>query len=71
MLDMLNNSLIIGSILLLLSILLSKSSNKFGLPILVLFLLIGMVAGSESIGGIEFKNYELTHSLSLFPVYFL
>lgn len=68
MLDLVNNSLIIGSLLLIFSILLSKSSNKFGLPILVLFLGIGMIAGSENIGGIKFENYELTHSLSLIAI---
>lgn len=63
--QVLNNFLLGSSILLLLSIVLSKSSSRFGLPVLVLFLIIGMVAGSEGIGGINFENYELTHSLSL------
>lgn len=62
---LLNNFLLVGSIILLISILLSKSSSRFGLPILVLFLFIGMIAGSEGIGGIHFENYELTHTLSL------
>ncbi|MFG1485957.1 potassium/proton antiporter [Halobacteriovorax sp. RZ-2] len=61
----LNNFLLGASILLLLSIVLSKSSSRFGLPVLVLFLFIGMMAGSDGIGGINFSNYELTHSLSL------
>lgn len=61
----LNNFLLITSIVLLASIFLSKSSSRFGLPILVLFLFIGMVAGSEGLGGIHFENYELTHTLSL------
>ena len=61
----LNNFLLVGSIILLLSVLLSKSSSRFGFPILIIFMLIGMLAGSEGIGGIHFENYELTHSLSL------
>lgn len=61
----LNNFLLIGSIVLLASIFLSKSSTRFGLPILVLFMFVGIVAGSEGLGGIPFENYELTHSLSL------
>ncbi len=64
----LNNSLLIGSILLLLSVVMSKSLSKFGLPILVLFLFIGMISGSEGIGGIDYENYELTHSLSLVAI---
>ncbi len=60
-----NNYFLIGSIILLVSVLLSKSSNKFGFPILIVFMFIGMLAGSEGFGGIYFENYELTHSLSL------
>ena len=61
----LNNFLLISSIILLLSVVLSKSSDRFGLPILVIFMFVGMAAGSEGFGGIHFENYELTHSLSL------
>ena len=61
----LNNFLLASSIILLLSVLLSKSSSRFGLPILIIFMLIGMLSGSEGLGGIHFENYELTHSLSL------
>jgi cell volume regulation protein A len=61
----LNNFILAGSVILLLSVLLSKSSSRFGLPILIIFMLIGMLAGSEGLGGIYFENYELTHSLSL------
>jgi len=64
----LNNTLLIGSILLLLSVVMSKSLSKFGLPILVLFLFVGMISGSEGIGGIDYENYELTHSLSLVAI---
>lgn len=60
-----NNFLLISSLIILISVLLSKSSERFGLPILVIFLIIGMVSGSEGIGGIHFENYELTYSLSL------
>ncbi len=61
----LNQFLLITSLILLASIFLSKSSSRFGLPILILFLFLGMFAGSEGIGGIHFENYELTHNLSL------
>ncbi len=61
----LNNLLLVGSVIVLTSVLLSKPSERFGLPILVIFLFIGIVAGSEGLGGIHFENYELTHSLSI------
>lgn len=71
MLDVLNSSLLIGSIILLLSIFLSKSSEKFGLPILVMFMFVGMIAGNEGLGLINYENYELTHSLSLVAMCFI
>ena len=63
--DFLNNFLLAGSIIILMSVLLSKTSGRFGLPILLLFMFIGVIAGSEGLGGIQFENYELTHSISL------
>ncbi len=64
----LNQFLLITSLILLSSIFLSKSSSRFGLPILILFLFMGMIAGSEGLGGIHFENYELTHALSLIAI---
>jgi len=63
-----NDILSVSSIFVLVSVLLSKSSNKFGLPILVIFLALGMLAGSEGIGGIHYEDYGLTHSLSLVAI---
>src|SRR5690606_25449600 len=65
---LLNTGLLIGSILLAISIFLSKSSAKFGMPILVLFMSIGMMVGDEGLGIIHYENYELTHSLSLVAI---
>ena len=68
MIDVFNNSLFYVSIILLLSVLLSKSSNRFGLPILILFLGIGMFIGNEGFIGLEYQDYQLTHSLSLIAI---
>lgn len=53
-----------ASILVLVAISLRKVSSRFGMPVLVLFLLVGMLAGSEGIGGIVFENYEFAHAVS-------
>lgn len=66
--ELLNNFLLVGSILLVVSVFLSKSSTKFGLPILVLFMLVGMAAGTDGLGIIHYEDYELTHSLSLIAI---
>jgi cell volume regulation protein A len=53
----------VAAVLLILGIVSSKLSSRVGLPVLVLFLLVGMLAGSEGLGGIEFENYQLTHAV--------
>lgn len=50
------NILLIGSILLFISLIAGKTSYKVGVPVLILFLGIGMLAGSEGIGGIYFDS---------------
>jgi len=57
--------LVAGSILLLLSVLASKASSKLGVPALLLFLVIGMLAGSEGLGGIYFDDAHLAQSLGV------
>lgn len=51
-----NIIVLICGALLLISTLSSKLSDRIGVPVLLLFLLIGMLAGSEGIGGIAFDS---------------
>ncbi|TWU17744.1 K(+)/H(+) antiporter NhaP [Novipirellula galeiformis] len=55
--------ILITSVLLLLGIASNKFSARMGVPVLVLFLTVGMLAGSEGLGGIEFENYSLAHGI--------
>ena len=55
--------LLVGAFLILLGIASSKFSSRVGLPVLVLFLAVGMLAGEDGIGGIRFDNYPLAHGL--------
>ena len=49
------NILLIGSILIFISILISKTGYRFGIPTLLLFLLVGMFFGSDGLG-IQFHS---------------
>lgn len=49
------NVLLIGSVLIFCSILISKTGYRFGLPSLLLFLVAGMIFGSDGLG-LQFNN---------------
>jgi cell volume regulation protein A len=55
--------ILVAGVLLALGIASSKLSSRMGLPVLVLFLVVGMLAGSEGPGGIAFENYRLAHGV--------
>lgn len=65
------NVLLVGSILLLISILAGKTSYKFGVPTLILFLLVGILAGSEGIGGINFEDPQLAQFVGIVSLNFI
>ncbi|WP_386079378.1 potassium/proton antiporter [Vreelandella sp. F11] len=55
--------ILLAAILILVGIVSSKLSARLGLPVLVLFLVIGMLAGESGIGGIAFDNPAGAHAL--------
>lgn len=65
------NILLVGSLLLLISIVAGKTSYKFGVPTLVLFLGIGMLAGEDGIGGISFDNPQLAQLIGIISLNFI
>jgi cell volume regulation protein A len=52
-------------LLLAISVLFSRASQRFGVPIALLFLGVGMLAGSEGIGGIDFNDYEFAFRIGV------
>src|SRR5690606_17715080 len=65
------NILLVGSILLFVSIVVGKTSYKFGVPTLILFLAIGMLAGSDGIGGIHFDNPRIAQFIGIVSLNFI
>lgn len=65
------NILLIGSVLLLISIVAGKTTGKLGVPTLIFFLIVGILAGSEGIGGIYFDNTELAQFIGVVALNFI
>ncbi len=66
-----DNIFLIGSILLFISIIASKTSGKTGLPVLIIFMGIGMLAGSEGLGGINFDDAKLAQLIGSISLAFI
>jgi potassium/hydrogen antiporter len=65
------NILLAASVLLLLSIFASKASGGLGIPALLLFLSIGMLAGSDGLGGIYFDDPWVTQLIGVMALAFI
>lgn len=63
--------LLLTATLLIIGVLASKASERLGVPALLLFLLIGMLAGSEGIGGIPFDDARLAQTLGIAALSFI
>ncbi len=61
-----NPYILIGAaVLLIISVVASKISDRFGVPALLLFLILGMLAGSDGPGGIYFDDPSLAQSIAV------
>ncbi|MDQ6661797.1 MAG: potassium/proton antiporter [Chloroflexota bacterium] len=63
--------LLVASVLLLLSIVAWKVSSRLGIPALLLFLGIGMLAGSDGPGGIYFDDAFVAQSVGIVALAFI
>jgi cell volume regulation protein A len=54
--------LLTGSVLFFLSMLVGKAGHRFGVPVLLLFLLVGMLFGSDGFG-LMFENVQTAHTI--------
>ncbi|MGX4599752.1 potassium/proton antiporter [Faecalimicrobium sp. JNUCC 81] len=63
--------MLVSGLVLLICITSSKVLYKFGVPILLIFILLGMLFGSDGMVGIYFDNYELTRQLCSIGLVFI
>jgi len=54
--------LLAGSVLFFISMLVGKAGHRFGVPVLLLFLIVGMVFGSDGFG-LVFENIQTAHTI--------
>lgn len=69
----LNALILLGALLVLLGILSSLVASRIGAPLLLVFLLVGMLAGEDGPGGIKFDDYRMAYlvgSVSLAVILF-
>ncbi|HTF81593.1 MAG TPA: potassium/proton antiporter, partial [Cytophagales bacterium] len=66
-----NTFLLVISLLIIISIFIARISNNLGVPVLLLFLMVGMLAGSEGPGGIYFDDPELTQHIGIVSLVFI
>ncbi len=55
--------LLVGAALVILSIVVSPLANRFGAPILLVFLAIGMLVGQDGPGGVEFNDFNAAYEI--------
>ncbi|MCG5512158.1 potassium/proton antiporter [Ectothiorhodospira shaposhnikovii] len=59
--DLTNQIIFFGSLILLGSVLSSVITRRLGVPLLLVFLFIGMLLGEQGPGGIEFEDIQMAH----------
>lgn len=65
MLETANHLILISTMLFLISMLLSAGAVRMGAPLLLVFLAVGMLAGEDGPGGIQFDDYQLTYTVGV------
>lgn len=55
--------LAVFGVLMAFSVLFTRALDRVGVPVVLLFLILGMVGGSEGLGGVAFTNYEVAFRL--------
>ena len=66
-----NEILLIAAILLMSAIIFNKIGGKFGVPSLVIFIFVGILAGSDGILGIHFEDYTFSQFVGIIAISYI
>ena len=66
-----NNIIMLCTLVILICITSNKAVYKFGVPILLVFIVFGMLMGSDGIGGIYFDDFNLTEQVASLGLAFI
>lgn len=66
-----NEILLIAAILLICAIVFNKIGGKFGVPSLIIFIFVGVLAGSDGILGIHFEDYMLAQFVGIVAISYI
>lgn len=66
-----DTTMVAVAVLLFTGVIASKMSTRLGVPAVVLFLGVGMLAGSEGPGGIEFSDFERAQTIGVVALAFI
>ena len=61
--EWIDHVILLSSGLIVLSILVGLVSTRFGAPLLLVFLILGMLAGEDGPGGIQFSNFYVAYTV--------
>ncbi len=61
--EWIDHVILLSSGLIVLSILVGLVSTRFGAPLLLVFLILGMLAGEDGPGGIQFDNFHMAYTV--------
>ncbi len=64
-------ALAVGGVLVAIAVLLSRTMGRRGIPVVLFFMVVGMLAGSEGIGGLHFESYTLAFRVGTVALVFI
>ena len=66
-----NNILFLSSVVIIVSIFMYRYLSKFGVPMLLVFISLGMIFGVNGIFKIDYENYELSRDICSFALIYI